>query len=385
MQRTPQLRLVPCWASLARGWIVQLRSVAQSKQIPSTMSRKFERLDDLSPFILKGRIDRIKNKIAKLERQRAAAREADQQWQVKRESERAEARKRLGDIQAKLAKVRQEMESIKNDPSSFQPRPRFWGLVAGRPSELELSIEAKRRLSDLEAQEADLLDEEYCFEVEAGLEMHPEVIRMLAVQKMPPGYLNGVLRDPKKNVAPLKLSEKYILYRWRHGYRALKRLPDHLRTAWFLASTRSNVKWQPDGPYHPSCSEAYLDKQIEPLMRELSRLEEALGPQEQKLAELESWRARGMNETRELARRVRMSFSPTDVCPYCGKAMGSEARLDHIYPVSKGGLSVRSNLVFVCLECNQKKSDMTLAAFVKACNLDREAIEARLNQLGKEF
>ncbi len=92
-----------------------------------------------------------------------------------------------------------------------------------------------------------------------------------------------------------------------------------------------------------------------------------------------------MNETRELARRLRMSVSPTDVCPYCGKSIGSEARLDHIYPVSKGGLSVRSNLIFVCLECNQKKSDMTLAVFVKVRNLDREAIEARLTQLGKEF
>ena len=92
-----------------------------------------------------------------------------------------------------------------------------------------------------------------------------------------------------------------------------------------------------------------------------------------------------MNETRELARRVRMSFSLTDACPYCGKPIGNEARLDHIYPVSKGGLSVRFDLVFVCLECNQKKSDMTLAAFVKFCNLDREAIEIRLNQLGKDF
>ena len=350
------------------------------------MSREFESLDDLSPFILKGRIDRIKNKIAKLERQRAAAREADQQWQVKRETERAEARKRLGNIQARLAKVRQEMESIKTDPFSFQPRPRFWGLVAGRPSELELSAEAKRRLSDLEAQEADLLDEEYSFEVEASIERHPEVIHVMGTLQMPSGFLANAVRDPQKfNVGPWKVSEKYIRYRWRHGYRALKRLPDHLPTAWFLASTRSNVKREPDGPYRPSRREADLDSRIKPLMDDLSKLETALGPQEQKLAELESWRARGMNETRELARRLRMSFSPTDVCPYCGKPMGSEARLDHIYLVSKGGLSVRSNLVFVCLECNQKKSDMTLTAFVKVRNLDREAIETRLNQLGNEF
>ncbi len=255
------------------------------------MSRKFENLEDLSPFILKGRIDRIKNKIAKLERQRAAARKADQQWQVKRESERAEARKCLGDIQVRLAKIRQEIEGIKNDPSSFRPRPRFWGLVAGRPDELILTVEAKSRLSDLEAQEADLLDEEYCFEVEAGLERHPQSILTYAAIQMPAGYLNSVLRDPKNNVAPLKVSEKYIRYRWRHSYRLLKRLPDHLPSAWFLASTRSNVKREPDGPYNPPHWEADLDEQIQRQKGELPSLERALGPQEQTLAELESWRA----------------------------------------------------------------------------------------------
>ena len=56
-----------------------------------------------------------------------------------------------------------------------------------------------------------------------------------------------------------------------------------------------------------------------------------------------------------------------------------------IYPASKGGLSVRSNLVLVCPHCNQKESDMTLAAFAKAYKLDREAAEARPSQLGKEF
>ncbi|MGA9452090.1 MAG: hypothetical protein WBW41_12195 [Verrucomicrobiia bacterium] len=251
-------------------------------------------MDDLSPFILKGRIDRIKNKIAKLERQRAAAREADQKWQVTRESERAEARKQLGEIQTRLAKVRQEMESIKIDPSSFQRRPKLWGLVAGRPSELELSAEAKRRLSDLEAQEADLLDEEYCLEVEAGIETHPEVIRSMGVCPMPPDFLFNAVRNPQKyNVGRWKVSEKYIRYRWRHGYRTLKRLPDHLPAVWFLASTRSNVKCHPDGPYYPSHREADLDKQIEPLIHELSRLERALGPQEQKLAELESGKREG--------------------------------------------------------------------------------------------
>ncbi len=322
-------------------------------------------MDNLSPFLLKGRIDRIKNKIAKLERQRAAAREADQQWQINRESERAEARTRLDETHQKLGKIRQVIESVKKNPSNFQPRPRFWGLLAGRENELELSDEAKRRLSDLENQEAELLDEEYCLEVEASLEMHPQSINTYAAQQMPGGYLISALRDPTKNVAPLKLSAKYIRYRNRRNSGGMKR--------------------EPNGPYNSTHMEANIDNQIRPLMGELSSLESALGPQEHKLAELESWKARGMNETRELARRLRISFAPTDSCPYCGKAVGSDAHLDHIYPVSKGGLSVRSNLVFVCLGCNQKKSDMTLTSFVKARNLDREAIESRLHQLKKDF
>ena len=240
------------------------------------MSRTFETLQDLSPFILKERIDRIKNKIAKLERQRAAAREADQQWQVKRESERAEARKRLEDIHVKVDKVRHEMDSIKNDPSNFQRRPRFWAHITGPPSGLELSAEAKRKIADMEAREADLLDEEYCFEVEAGLEAHPGRILVAGTLQMPSGFLANAVRNPQKfNIGPCKVSEKYIRYRWRHGYRALKRLPDHLPKAWFLASTRSNVKWQPDRTYNPPYREAGLDKRIQPLKDELSKLEQA--------------------------------------------------------------------------------------------------------------
>ncbi len=237
------------------------------------MSRKFENLEDLSPFILKGRIDRIKNKIAKLERQRAAAREADQQWQVKRESERAEARKRLEDIHAKLEKVRQEMERVKNNPSSFQPRPRFWGLVAGRLDDLILTVEAKSRLSDLETQEEYLMDEEYAFEVEAGLETHPQVVNAIRISHMPSFFSFNAFSAPSENVKPWKEPEKCIRYKRRQYSGGLKR--------------------HPDGPYYPSHREADLDKQIEPLVHELSRLEHALGPQRAKAGrarELESAR-----------------------------------------------------------------------------------------------
>ena len=41
-------------------------------------------------------------------------------------------------------------------------------------------------------------------------------------------------------------------------------------------------------------------------------------------------------------------------CIYCGKPSES---LDHIHPMSKGGISSTSNCVPCCLSCNGKKSD----------------------------
>ena len=40
-------------------------------------------------------------------------------------------------------------------------------------------------------------------------------------------------------------------------------------------------------------------------------------------------------------------------CIYCGKPSES---LDHLHPMSKGGISITSNCVPCCLSCNGKKS-----------------------------
>lgn len=44
------------------------------------------------------------------------------------------------------------------------------------------------------------------------------------------------------------------------------------------------------------------------------------------------------------------------VCYYCGRKVNpSELTMDHVIPLSKGGRSVRENLVPACKECNNKK------------------------------
>ena len=44
------------------------------------------------------------------------------------------------------------------------------------------------------------------------------------------------------------------------------------------------------------------------------------------------------------------------VCYYCGsKVAPSELTMDHLIPITRGGTSVRPNLVPACKECNNKK------------------------------
>src|SRR6266516_1570815 len=320
------------------------------------MKEKLGKVDELSPFILKKRIDRIKNRIAKLERQRAAVREGDQRTRSEAERNREQ---QLSKARDRLEEVRVEMRNIKNNSANYQDRLSFWNALSGQQATRELSKDVASRLLKLE-------DEEYRLEVGLGLEPSPQSIDRLAASRgVSSGNLKAGVWDPA--VLPEVKTEKYFRY--------MKRTDEYQK--YFNPVLLIGLGWR--------SHEAELEKSLQPLLTELSILQEGLGPQEERLGELEAFKARVLKESRKLASRVRMSCAPTDNCPYCETAIGKDARLDHIYPVSKGGLSVRSNLVFVCIECNQRKSDMTLAAFLKVYKLDRVAIEARLTKLGKEF
>jgi 5-methylcytosine-specific restriction endonuclease McrA len=72
-------------------------------------------------------------------------------------------------------------------------------------------------------------------------------------------------------------------------------------------------------------------------------------------------------------------------CPYCGKDIGDDPHCDHVYPVSKGGLSTPKNMVYVCSDCNMKKTDLTLTQFIKKYGFHRLEIEQRLEKLGKDY
>jgi 5-methylcytosine-specific restriction endonuclease McrA len=95
--------------------------------------------------------------------------------------------------------------------------------------------------------------------------------------------------------------------------------------------------------------------------------------------------AQADNKTRELATSVKLRLPKDHLCPYCGNDLGDDTHADHIYPVSRGGLSTLVNMVYVCATCNIRKRDNTLKMFIDEFGLDRDGIEKRLSKLGKEY
>ncbi len=89
--------------------------------------------------------------------------------------------------------------------------------------------------------------------------------------------------------------------------------------------------------------------------------------------------------TRQIANHLVRSLPRDHDCPYCGNHLGIMPQADHIYPVSKGGLSTEKNMVYVCGKCNRKKFTRTLAVFIREEKLNRNLVESRLIALGKDF
>lgn len=69
--------------------------------------------------------------------------------------------------------------------------------------------------------------------------------------------------------------------------------------------------------------------------------------------------------TKSKNKRLRLRFEILKrdrfICVYCGaSAKEVTLHIDHVLPQSKGGLSIASNLVTSCSDCNMGKSDVLL-------------------------
>ena len=76
--------------------------------------------------------------------------------------------------------------------------------------------------------------------------------------------------------------------------------------------------------------------------------------------------ARERKKARELRKSAWWrSLLDRGICHYCGKKFKpDELSMDHVVPVSRGGRSVKGNIVPCCKECNNRKKYLTPAEMI---------------------
>lgn len=138
----------------------------------------------------------------------------------------------------------------------------------------------------------------------------------------------------------------------------------------------------------PSAEERELAR-AEAAARRAAGKELARSRQAEKEGRIVAMAAAHAGKTRQLAQTVRRNIEQQrallSICPYCGSALGEDPEADHIYPVARGGLSTKENMVFVCSSCNGKKRDKTIREFIRTMDFDYYMVEQRLELLGKRF
>ena len=97
----------------------------------------------------------------------------------------------------------------------------------------------------------------------------------------------------------------------------------------------------------------YKQFSLEQIDAEIKKRETELHKEQEKIQEIRARAATKESETRAQAKKFKRDLenqlSLCSCCPYCrGPLTAGNAHLDHIYPVSKGGLSTKKNVLFVC-------------------------------------
>jgi 5-methylcytosine-specific restriction endonuclease McrA len=121
------------------------------------------------------------------------------------------------------------------------------------------------------------------------------------------------------------------------------------------------------------------EKKIDLIERKIKALNES----KNNITVLKNKAAAHALEKRIIGNSLRHAIQRNVFCPYCLKKILDGGHIDHIYPIAKGGHSVKENMIHVCAKCNSNKSDLTLNQFMEKFYLNREEIETRLKNLGK--
>lgn len=205
----------------------------------------------------------------------------------------------------------------------------------------------------------------------------------------------------KRNSANLEFSEQKRLVEYKYEQERHKNIEMFDRRISDLNKQRANVKWWESSSYKllqhtitrrgkeialgsklPMDNPDLIYKALDIYRGELEKKEQ--------LEKLIAKAAVVDKKSRQLAnsvkRKIIKQVEISNVCPYCGVVLNIDtAHADHIYPLSKGGLSTTKNMVYVCHRCNMLKTNLTLSNFIKSTGYNREDIEKRLDLLKKEY
>ena len=96
-----------------------------------------------------------------------------------------------------------------------------------------------------------------------------------------------------------------------------------------------------------------------------ARKEKKIKKQASDKAKVAAYDKRSREEAKNIRSMLHKEISSNWSCPYCNiNKNKNQIHADHIHPISKGGMSVLENMVLICSECNQKKSDLPFVTFL---------------------
>ena len=148
---------------------------------------------------------------------------------------------------------------------------------------------------------------------------------------------------------------------------------------WDIAS----IGWTHSRHIHAPGNSKIFDSLFSKLRTSIKEIRRRINKKE-KSAKLAAYQDKSRNVGQSLMSSMKANLKSPYYCPYCNKKTAkTKLHVDHINPVSNGGLSVERNLVPVCSDCNLEKSDLSLRAFCKKNQYDFESICDTLESMGK--
>ena len=197
-------------------------------------------------------------------------------------------------------------------------------------------------------------------------------------------------RDPRCVVDPIRLSMR-LRRGWSEEDAIVRPTSNYtIKTDDKLESLKSNVRWTKWLDENPDATRGQMNRRANFLLNEERERESnrkwSNSNQEVVTKRTREWRQSNPERARfhELNRERRLHATPKELIPsnqaladwkelygqsccYCGTT--GKLSLEHIIPISRGGLHTLSNILWACKSCNSSKGNDTFIIWLwKKCN-----------------